>query len=103
FRACGGYPAIPLREDYGLWLRMIAGGFRLANLPDVLVRARLGADFYGRRSGAGTLASEWALYRLRLEAHGADRGRAFAAFAARSLALAAEPPARLIYESVLRR
>ncbi|MGI9170119.1 MAG: glycosyltransferase, partial [Caulobacteraceae bacterium] len=39
--ACGGYPAIPLKEDYGLWLAMIGAGYRLANLEAPLVRARL--------------------------------------------------------------
>ena len=38
-RAVSGYPDIPLKEDYALWARAIARGARVANLPQVLVRA----------------------------------------------------------------
>lgn len=39
-RDLGGYPEVPLKEDYALWARAIARGARVANLPQVLVRAR---------------------------------------------------------------
>ena len=63
-REAGGYPAIPSKEDYGLWLAMLAHGCRFANLPDILVRARIGPGFLGRRAGLHNIASEYALYRL---------------------------------------
>jgi glycosyltransferase involved in cell wall biosynthesis len=47
----GGYPNIYLREDYGLWVTMIASGANCANLPEVLVHATAGRDMYTRRSG----------------------------------------------------
>ncbi len=75
FFDCGGYPDIPMKEDYGLWLRMIARGHRLANLAEPLVRARLGASFYRRRSGLRNIASEYALFRIKREAPGSAERR----------------------------
>lgn len=103
FRACGGYPLIPLKEDYGLWLTMIARGYRLANLDQDLVDARLGANFHARRAGFSHLASEFALWSLKRRIPAIGAGAATAAWLARSGALAFEAPARLIYERVLRR
>jgi hypothetical protein len=96
-RACGGYPAIPHKEDFGLWLAMLARGARFANLPDILVEARLGADFHARRSGLDNLASEFALYRLR-----GGAPTAALVHAARALALSTRAGARGAY-AVLRR
>lgn len=103
FRDVGGYPDIPRKEDYGLWVRMIEGGYRFANLKQPLVRARLGADFYARRSGFDNIASEWALFRLKRRVTGIGGAVAALALVARCLALTAEGPARLVYETVLRR
>lgn len=97
-RACGGYPPISGKEDYGLWLRMLARGARFANLPDVLVEARLGDDFHLRRSGLHNLASEYALYRLRRGTPGAA-----AIHLARALTLSTHLGARSAYGGVLRR
>jgi len=44
----GGYPLI-YPEDYLLWTRMLSMGYRFANLPDVLLRMRVGNDFLRRR------------------------------------------------------
>jgi len=100
--ACGGYPIIPYKEDYGLWLTMIAGGYRLANLGEDLVEARLGESFHERRSGAHNLASEYALFRIKREIPGL-RQTALAAMIARAGALTSAGMARLIYQTVLRR
>jgi hypothetical protein len=97
FLAAGGYPDIPLKEDYGLWLRMLARGERLANLPQVLVRARLGADFHRRRAGRDNLASERALHRLKRAVPGLDPRASAVALALRSAALTLPCPARLAY------
>ena len=102
FLAAGGYPDIPGKEDYGLWLAMLARGERLANLPQVLVHARLGADFHRRRAGLGNLASERALHRLKRAAPQLDTRASVLALVARSAALALPGPARLAYR-VLRR
>jgi glycosyltransferase involved in cell wall biosynthesis len=40
-RALGGYPeGLPQTEDLALWLRCLASGYRLANIPEVLVHYR---------------------------------------------------------------
>lgn len=54
----GGYPDIPLKEDYALWAKAIARGARVANLPQVLVRARAGRDMVARRGGLRYARSE---------------------------------------------
>jgi hypothetical protein len=60
----GGYPNIYLKEDYGLWVTMIASGAICANLPEVLVHATAGRDLYGRRSGWRYACSERELQTL---------------------------------------
>lgn len=49
--AAGNYRARPGFEDYDLWLRLLARGERLDNLPDVTVLARVGPDHLARRRG----------------------------------------------------
>lgn len=99
---CGGYPDIPLKEDYALWLTMIQRGWRLANLEEDLVRARLGETFYQRRAGLQTLPSEFALFRLKRRVPGVGTAAALAALLARGAALALSGPARIVYEQLLR-
>ena len=101
--ACGGYPNLALKEDYGLWLRLMGRGVRFANMELALVRARLGEGFYGRRAGARNLASEWEICRIKREVPALRGPLAGAAFLARTLALSAAPLTRLIYEAGLRR
>jgi hypothetical protein len=62
-RAVGGYPLLHLREDYGLWARLLQQGVKTGNLPDVLVMATTGRDMYRRRGGWRYAAGEWALQR----------------------------------------
>ncbi len=47
----GGYQSMPLFEDYWLWMRMLAAGFLMRNLPQLLVRVRVGNGMMGRRGG----------------------------------------------------
>ena len=47
----GNYRHYPFLEDYDLWSRILAMGYRIENLPEVLVRARVGNELYGRRGG----------------------------------------------------
>lgn len=44
----GGYPDI-YPEDHLLWVRVIKAGYKLANIPQVLLRMRTGEDFITRR------------------------------------------------------
>ena len=56
--AVGGYEPFPWMEDYWLWARMIAGGCRCANIPDVVVDVRVGEGMYARRSNTPFLISQ---------------------------------------------
>lgn len=60
---CGGYQ--DLQEDYNLWVKMVASGNKVANLPDLLVYARIGNGMVGRRHGWAYFKSEWRLMRLK--------------------------------------
>lgn len=49
--ASGNYQKVPYFEDYDLWIRMIQKGYEAANIPEKLVKARIGNDMIGRRHG----------------------------------------------------
>lgn len=49
--AAGGYQHLYFMEDYYLWARMAEAGCKFANLPQILVHARVDADLYARRGG----------------------------------------------------
>ncbi|HEY7718921.1 MAG TPA: glycosyltransferase [Pedococcus sp.] len=59
----GGYRDLPLLEDYWLFTRMIAGGARVANVPEPLVLYRVDSGSYQRRGGLRLLRSEVGLQR----------------------------------------
>ena len=54
----GGYIDWYCDEDYYLWLRMAFADMKFANVDDVLVNARVGADMYRRRGGKRYFQSE---------------------------------------------
>lgn len=56
--AVGNYMDWHFNEDYYLWVRMALAGCRMANLGDVLVNVRVGADMYRRRGGWRYFRSE---------------------------------------------
>lgn len=45
----GNFKSFHLLEDYYMWARVIAKGYKTANLPDVLVDMRVSPAMYGRR------------------------------------------------------
>ena len=53
--AAGGYPALHLHEDYGLWVKILQSGAKVCNLPDTLCQMRVDNGLYARRGGAGYL------------------------------------------------
>ncbi|SIQ14088.1 Glycosyl transferase family 2 [Aeromonas sp. RU39B] len=57
-QSIGGYRACYLYEDYDLWMRAMAAGAIVANIPSVLVHARVGNGMIERRGGAKYLLSE---------------------------------------------
>ena len=71
----GGYLDFYCEEDYYLWARMALLGQRFANLPDVLVDVRVGADMYRRRGGLRYFKSEVRLQKFLLQNHLIGRGR----------------------------
>lgn len=52
----GNYKHFPFLEDYSLWSRMLAKGYQIRNVDDILVRARTSMALVKRRSG-------WAYYK----------------------------------------
>ncbi len=47
----GNFQPFDLLEDYYMWMRVIAKGYKTANLEDVLVNMRVNPAMYGRRGG----------------------------------------------------
>lgn len=45
----GGYPPLRKAQDYALWSLLLSKGYKLANLPDVLLKMRTGNEMLGRR------------------------------------------------------
>lgn len=73
--AVGGYRELDHLEDYWLWERMLLGGARTANLPEVLVDYRVDADLFSRRGGWRMFASDLRLQRIFLRDHVTGPGR----------------------------
>lgn len=47
----GNYKSVPLMEDTVLWARMLQNHVHCANIPEYLVKVRVGKDYYKRRGG----------------------------------------------------
>ena len=73
----GGYPGVFLKEDYLLWIKMLANGARSSNLPDTLVHATAGHGMYRRRGGLRYAASEIRLQRQLVQSPFKNIGLAF--------------------------
>ncbi len=63
----GNYVSFFHNEDYYLWIRMYLKGCKFANLPEVLVNARVNEKFYSRRGGLKYFLSELKIQNLMLE------------------------------------
>ena len=61
----GGYQHHLFMEDYNLWLRVIGNGYKVANLADVIVYARVGNGMHARRKGLEYIKSEKQLFDLK--------------------------------------
>lgn len=61
----GGYHHHLWMEDYNLFLRVIAKGYKVQNLPDVLVYARIDNGMHARRKGYQYIKSEKQLLKLK--------------------------------------
>ena len=63
----GNYQDWFWNEDYYLWIRLALGEYKFANLSDMLVHARVGADMYERRGGTKYFRSEIDIQKLMLK------------------------------------
>lgn len=63
----GGYQHHLWMEDYNLFLRVIAKGYKIQNLADVLVYARIDNGMHARRKGFEYIKSEKQLLNLKKE------------------------------------
>lgn len=63
----GNYQDWFWNEDYYLWVRMMKANCQFANIPDVAVNVRSGADQYARRGGKKYFDSEIGIKKLMLE------------------------------------
>ncbi|MEX9565616.1 MULTISPECIES: glycosyltransferase [Morganellaceae] len=63
----GGYQHHLYMEDYNLWIRVIAAGYKVANLQDSLVKVRCGDSMVKRRKGITYIKSEFQLAKLKIE------------------------------------
>lgn len=63
----GGYKHHLFMEDYNLWLRVIGAGYKVANLEDVILYARVGNGMHARRKGYEYIKSEKKLLNLKKE------------------------------------
>ena len=63
----GNYQDWFWNEDYYLWVRMMMAGCKFANIPDVAVNVRSGADQYARRGGKKYFDSEIGIKKLMFE------------------------------------
>lgn len=71
----GGYEYVPGAEDWWLWFRLAEAGYRLGNLPDALVRYRVGAGAYTRRGGFSAWKQDWAIQRRLYTGHAITKAR----------------------------
>jgi glycosyltransferase involved in cell wall biosynthesis len=53
-----GYPNVHLREDYGLWIKILSAGHMCVNTPEVLVDVTAGLGMYKRRGGLKNAKAE---------------------------------------------
>lgn len=66
-RSVGGYQDRRLMQDYDLWVRLLVNDYKLANIPEILVKSRAGRELYQRRGGWDYARMELQLQRAFLE------------------------------------
>lgn len=80
----GGYKHHLWMEDYNLFLRVIAKGYKIKNLDDVLVYARIDNGMHARRKGIEYIRSEKQLLDLKLKLNLQNPISAYSLFLIRS-------------------
>lgn len=57
----GNFQDFWLMEDYYMWARVAAKGYKMGNVPDILVDVRVDSSLYGRRGGWKYFKSNFAM------------------------------------------
>lgn len=65
--AAGNYQHWHLDEDTYLWGRLLKAGYKIANLPDILVNVRVGKEMYARRGGWKYFKSDSKILKWKLD------------------------------------
>ena len=73
--AVGNYRSWHLDEDTYLWGRILKNGYKIANLPDVLVNVRVGNAMYARRGGWRYFKSDTGILKWKLDNKLTSKGR----------------------------
>ncbi|AKJ42871.1 glycosyltransferase [Pragia fontium] len=81
----GGYMHHHLMEDYNLWLRIISKGYKVENIPEVLVYARIGNNMISRRRGWKYVISEYYLAKLKISLNIQSYAASYSTFFIRAL------------------
>lgn len=81
----GGYQHHLYMEDYNLWIRVIAAGYQVGNIDEVLVNVRGGDSMVKRRKGLVYIKSELQLVKLKIEKNIDSKFHASFIFILRSL------------------
>ena len=103
-RSLGGYPDLHLREDYGLWIKILSAGFFSQNTEAILVDATTGSDMYKRRGGWRYAKAELQLQRYLIHYGFKNNIRAFFdGFSRLSVFLAPAIFRKFIYQNLLRK
>lgn len=63
----GNYQHWHLDEDTYLWGRILKKGYKIANLPDIIVNVRVGDAMYGRRGGWKYFKSDTGILKWKLD------------------------------------
>mgnify|MGYP001334538166 CR=1 FL=1 len=81
----GGYPQLFLKEDYGLWIKLLAKNKKFRNLEKSLVKATTGRRMIKDRSGIRYVYSEFLLQKFLLKYKLSKFFIAIAVFISRSI------------------
>ena len=71
----GGYLPWHLNEDTYLWGRLLLKGYHIANLPQTLVKVRVGENMYLRRGGWKYFQSDMSIVKWKLDNNLTSRGK----------------------------
>jgi len=84
----GGYPHLYLREDWGLWVNMIACGAKCKNFQEIMVDATTDVAMFRRRGGIKNIMAEISMQKSLVSNLGKNRFRAALDWTLKALILA---------------